>query len=851
MAWLKYLRRSLAALLLSVLLVAIASWWTAPNWLPPLAAKMAATAGVEIRSIDVGRPDFQGWYVTEITLEAETRRLTARGIQISWRCCREIEKSLSANIERLTIGAVQDKSGVEPAPVALTALLNNIAQRIPFLKLTVQEVVGPFTRIPPVSLELTRQENVLQAKVTLLPAVSQVSRESLQFPLLQGQIQWDAPARLTVNLQQGVSGMNLAAELNSLGQWQLTGRYSLKLREMLLADAEMYRLAAPVPLDQFDQLNLSGTIQAELPDVLGFGRWRAVVRNTADLHLTKPISLSLNSEQLLELDGNQSVDSLHLPSLQVNGFVDGTTKVPYLPRSWLMELSDPLRCSLKSNYDQQAFQAGASWTPVDIYSCLRRVALRATSLDVDASVPSFSILAFLDLSSVWEQTGVGIDAEILGDGRNLPQKMLFNTAFSWLHAEHRIRSNQPLAFDWQGWHGDIAPALAGSFTEGSLHLENWQLNGLEGPAPLLAADLILTSELRGKVHDAPLEVIGSGTFSQEAVELKKGVLSFLDLGLNTEAKMDLSQSKGWISFAGAGAPTSGEWLGAWLPGDSEITIEPGELAITSFINLGWDSAFSVNGRSQFQLGDWRLQQGERFWKGINVQGDVNFGLDSLRLQKPLQVRIKEADIGIPLANIAANLEGKLGFGDKLRCDLQLQSASMELFDGMAQLTEPSPLNCVNEDIRMPITIQNFDLAKLVALESEKIDASGRISGTLPVRIAKGKVIVEDGQGAAQSPGHIKLRDKSYWQSIAGVNPQLGEVLQILENFEYDALSMVVNFDDREQLQLNTRLLGSNPAFKKGKKVDFNLNVESNIIELLRSATLPQEIERRIQRAYNR
>ncbi|MEM7446136.1 MAG: YdbH domain-containing protein, partial [Pseudomonadota bacterium] len=79
---------------------------------------------------------------------------------------------------------------------------------------------------------------------------------------------------------------------------------------------------------------------------------------------------------------------------------------------------------------------------------------------------------------------------------------------------------------------------------------------------------------------------------------------------------------------------------------------------------------------------------------------------------------------------------------------------------------------------------------------------------------------------------------------------VGIMLQALENFHYDALEITLDGDTDGATAIGLHLKGANPDLYDGHPVEFNLNLEGNLANLLRtnldSYQIPDRIRERIQ-----
>ena len=119
--------------------------------------------------------------------------------------------------------------------------------------------------------------------------------------------------------------------------------------------------------------------------------------------------------------------------------------------------------------------------------------------------------------------------------------------------------------------------------------------------------------------------------------------------------------------------------------------------------------------------------------------------------------------------------------------------------------------------------------------------SGSISGEIPITIGADTIGVDGGQLASDDPGGV-IRYSSGLTQGAAPEGNLAIVTQALSNFEFDTLSSTVDYGNDGELVLTTRLSGINPDTNPDQPIILNLNVDTNIPQMLRSLRAIRTIE---------
>ena len=159
-----------------------------------------------------------------------------------------------------------------------------------------------------------------------------------------------------------------------------------------------------------------------------------------------------------------------------------------------------------------------------------------------------------------------------------------------------------------------------------------------------------------------------------------------------------------------------------------------------------------------------------------------------------------------------------------------------------------------ETHEVPLQVSGLDLNEVLRLEQqETVKGTGTLDGTLPLFISRTDsgiaVTVQQGSIQGRSPGgtlHFEV-DKETASAWAKSQPQLDLIVKSLENYHYSKLEVGVDYEKNGILKLATTLEGKNPDFRNGVPIHFNLNIEENIPALIKSLSLVNELEQKIEK----
>ena len=861
--------KSVFGLVLLLVMTFALGWWLTPNWLPLLAQKLADRAGVKLIALELERPGWENWKISALRAEVAGFGISATDAEISWQCCSQFTGSLIAEIQRVII-VQRDQPPVASqaeSPLVLTAVLNRLAQQMPFARLMISKLfiekpspssspagtakakTGTGKTLIPVELQLIKQSGYLKAALQLNPG----SCSPVAAPLgsriapLRARVEWQMPDHVSVHISQAASVTKLQGKLDGQNVWQWSGQYNLQLPVL----AEFFKYVSREPVVTYiaalKQLDIAGQLTASVPDNVGDGAWQVSIENKTDARVESPLAIALTGTQTLSISGETLPQRISINSAYLNGVLKDDMGWQHLPKRWQISLQELFACEFGRAMTPDE-QTVAPDEPAAFNHCLRRIAIGLRSLAEKAQPAALEASAKIDLSTT-PRLPVDLQAVAQFNISGYPEQVRLRGLFNLNLDGLALTATAPVHLDWQSL--DLAPQMSSS---GGLVLEQLLLTGITAQKPKLSTMLAGRAVL--DLADQPLKVEVKTRLEATASEVHLTDASLESMGLHfpLELKLLPAKNKGWLSVRGGGKLLNTDILQAWLPEDlSDYLITPGLLQSQSFMHFSYAGGLAVNGRTRFSLDDWQLQSEFRKIKGMSLNGDLQYNNTRLRLVNPLQLRIKSASLGIPLQDVGLDMEGKITLEDEIKCQFLLTRAQLSTLGGQARTLQPVQISCPVTDIDVLVEIKDFDLGKLVAIESDKVIARGRISGTVPIRYEQGSLVIDKGSVAAQEPGSIKLTDPQYWRGLAGENESLQVTVGILENLEFDTLMVEIAMDSEGVLRLNTRFRGRNPDFHhekyKGQVVELNLNIENNILQLLRSATLPAKIEERLQKVF--
>ncbi len=226
--------------------------------------------------------------------------------------------------------------------------------------------------------------------------------------------------------------------------------------------------------------------------------------------------------------------------------------------------------------------------------------------------------------------------------------------------------------------------------------------------------------------------------------------------------------------------------------------------------------------------------------------------DTWSMPQPVSVTLAKLETGITISNMFMNFHLE-PIPDFAIPRVKINKFLAQMFAGKVSskdfVFDPS-----KSRHQLTLHAEGLDIGKILKLEQQEgLQGTGLLDGTIPVTFTENGVEVDDGNLAARPPGGIIRYQTAEGtaETLKKTNENMNLVLQALNNFHYDVLTMRANYDDTGKLLLATKLEGKNPDLQLGKRIHFNLNVEENIPALLKSLQVAKDIEGRIEKLIQR
>ena len=238
----------------------------------------------------------------------------------------------------------------------------------------------------------------------------------------------------------------------------------------------------------------------------------------------------------------------------------------------------------------------------------------------------------------------------------------------------------------------------------------------------------------------------------------------------------------------------------------------------------------------------------------DVRGSLNGyqfnGLDALAKFKSqsnvwesedINILLGKLNLGFELKNIKSNMKLE-SQTDNTGHRIIIRELEADIFNGKISLLEESIISLTDFESKTGLVIKDWELEEILDLyPNQGISGTGKISGQLPVSFSAKSLSVNEGRLYSMKPGGT-ISVKADENSLLDVrhNKNIATMVRLLKNFQYKDLEIDTNLNEKGDLILNLVISGSNPEELKGQPIILNVNIEQNLLDLIKSMTIASQ-----------
>lgn len=213
-----------------------------------------------------------------------------------------------------------------------------------------------------------------------------------------------------------------------------------------------------------------------------------------------------------------------------------------------------------------------------------------------------------------------------------------------------------------------------------------------------------------------------------------------------------------------------------------------------------------------------------------------------------QVSAGKVDNGITLSNILARSQTRipadLGYVDVSVYEMHTDVLGGRVYTPLIRYDSRKDVNAFG------IRLDHIQLSQIAELEAQAgVNATGLLDGLLPVVLTAEGPSIPGGTLFARDPGGVVQYRGDTADALSKTNQGTGLAMQLLSDFRYDLLQSGVTYQPNGELNLALKFEGHNPDFFDGQKTLLNVNLEYNLLDLLESLRLSNDVIQKIENKY--
>lgn len=234
----------------------------------------------------------------------------------------------------------------------------------------------------------------------------------------------------------------------------------------------------------------------------------------------------------------------------------------------------------------------------------------------------------------------------------------------------------------------------------------------------------------------------------------------------------------------------------------------------------------VSGTLALDLADLAVKSSEGAVQGLN--GPLTFDLASFPATLGTHAFTASASLpGMPTVPVSAR------FRVDRNARIDIDEATLTLFGGSIALID-AVADAANGSLEGTVRLRRVSLADaMTMIDIEGVEATGQVSGLLPIQLRSGDAVIQGGSIGAEGGGVLKVDNPSVNRALASDEETVQLMTEVLKDFHYDSLTAEVDLPEDRDGTILLSMGGRNPAVLEGHPFQLNISLESDFRKLFR------------------
>ncbi|MCP4324059.1 MAG: hypothetical protein GY787_19810 [Alteromonadales bacterium] len=235
---------------------------------------------------------------------------------------------------------------------------------------------------------------------------------------------------------------------------------------------------------------------------------------------------------------------------------------------------------------------------------------------------------------------------------------------------------------------------------------------------------------------------------------------------------------------------------------------------------------------------------DMLFDGLYISSWLHYYIDAQKTitihEDKQQLKVANLFVGVPIQ--ALQLDAQIAAGKPV-----VQHFKARLLGGRVDFDD-FKLDAPSQTV---LNISGVNLSEVIKYSAyPEIGIKGIIDGMLPLTLTTTGPEINDGFIFARPPGgYIKVPKDTVTKAMGGASPALALTLQILSNFQFEAMQGKIGYTSDGESDLKVEIKGISPKVSGINPINFNYSHSENILKLLKSLRFNDELVRDIKERY--